>query len=263
MLFNTFIHLDGIGEKNEILLYQKGIYSWDDLLRARDIDIFPEEKLEKLKKEIRLSYIKFTEKDINYFLHRLSSRNYWRIYREFRKYACFLDIETDGKSGMDSDITVIGIYSDNGYRCYINGQNLERFEDDILKYDLIITFNGKLFDFPVITRYFRTRYFSNIAHIDMKPVCASMDSKFRGGLKTLERKIGLYRPPEIRELDGYDAVKLWDRYCAGEKECLNLLIEYNKYDVLNLAKLSDYMYQYGVNLMKDKGLILNEEGKDE
>ncbi len=263
MLFNTFIHLNGIGEKNEIMLYQNGIYCWDDLLKAKNINNISSDKLEKIKNEVRESYKKYYEKDINFFLHRLSSKNAWRIYKEFKKYCCFLDIETDGTSGMDSEITLIGVYSENGYKCYINGKNLESFEDDILKYDLIITFNGKVFDLPMINKNFRTRYFTNIAHIDMKPVCSNMDNKFKGGLKTLERKIGLYRPPDIRDLDGYDAVKLWERYLYGEKNCLKTLIEYNKYDVVNLSKLTDFIYQYGVNLMKEKGLRLKEEEEDE
>jgi len=259
MLFNTFIHLNGIGEKNEILLYNEGIYCWDDLLKAEKVSFLSEKELLRLKEEIMESYTKYNQKDINYFLHRLSKKNAWRVYKEFKKYACFLDIETDGHCGMDSDITLIGIYDQNGYRAYINGKNLMSFEDDILKYDLIITFNGGLFDFPVITRYFRTRYFKDIAHIDMRFVCSGLDSKFKGGLKNIEKKIGLYRPPEIARLDGYDAVKLWQRYQWGEDECLNLLIEYNKYDVINLSKLTDFMYEYGVNQMKDKGLRLKEE----
>lgn len=259
MLFNTFIHLNGINEKSEILLYKNGIYNWDDFLNAKKIDFIPNQRLELIKAELRESYKKFTERDINYFLHKLSKGNYWRVYKEFKKWSCFLDIETDGKGGIDSEITIIGLFSDSGYKCYINGDNLGSFEDDILKYDLIITFNGKLFDFPVIMKYFRTRYFNNIAHIDMRYVCSSLDNRFKGGLKSIEKKIGLYRPPSIRNLTGYDAVKLWERYCTGEKECLSLLIEYNKYDVINLSKLSDFMYQYGVNLMKEKGLVLNEE----
>lgn len=259
MLFNTFIHIDGIGEKNELLLYKSGIYCWDDLLKANQVDFINENSLKKMKEEILESYRKYIDKDINYFLHRLNKKNAWRIYKEFKKYCCYLDIETDGLSGMDSDITVIGIYSEAGYKSYMNGKNLELFEDEILKYDLIITFNGTLFDFPVLSRYFRTRYFKNIAHIDMRPVCSGMDKNFKGGLKSIERKIGLYRPPEIRNLNGYDAVKLWQRYQCGEKDCLDTLIEYNKYDVLNLSKLTDFIYQFGVNLMKEKGLKLDEE----
>lgn len=263
MLLNTFIHLDEIGEKIEQELYKNKIFMWDDLLRTEKISFLSDEKLKRAKEGIRESYKRYFDKDINYFLKRLSGKNSWRIYKEFHRYACFLDIETDGRSGIDSDITLIGIYGYNGYKCYINGKNLESFEDDILKYDLIITFNGKLFDLPIISRYFRSRYIKNIAHIDMKVICSGMDPKFKGGLKSIERKIGLYRPPKIKDLDGYDAVKLWHRYQCGEKECLDLLIEYNKYDVLNLSKLSDFIYQYGVNLMIDKGLIIDEEKSNE
>ncbi len=263
MLFHTFLHIEGIGEKTELQLYKSGIYCWDDFLKAEKIDFINDRSLIMMKEGILESYRKYINKDINYFLHRMNKRHAWRLYKEFKKYCCFLDIETDGQYGMDSDITVIGVYSENGYKPYINGKNLKTFEDEILKYDLIITFNGSLFDFPVISRYFRTRYFHNIAHIDMRTICGSMDKSFRGGLKSIERKIGLYRPPEIRNLDGYDAVKLWHRYQNGERGCLDILIEYNKYDVLNLSKLSDFIYQYGVNLMKEKGLKTDEEGKDE
>lgn len=267
MLFNTFIHLDGIGEKNELLLYKNGIYCWDDLLRTDRLDFISSENLKRLKEDTLNSYKKYTEKDINFFLHRLSKKNAWRVYKEFKRYACFLDIETNGVSGVDSDITLIGIYSNATYRCFINGRNLETFEDEIIKYDLIITFNGGIFDLPVINRYFRTRYFKHIAHIDMRFVCNGFcdtrENCFKGGLKAIERKIGLYRPPSIRDLNGYDAVKLWQRYQNGEEYCLNTLIEYNKYDVLNLAKLSDFIYEYGKSKMIEKGLKITKEGEDE
>ena len=41
-------------------------------------------------------------------------------------------------------------------------------------------------------------------------------------------------------MNGYDAIKLWERYRKyGRDEALNLLLEYNREDVINLISLEN------------------------
>jgi hypothetical protein len=41
-------------------------------------------------------------------------------------------------------------------------------------------------------------------------------------------------------MNGYDAIKLWESYSVyGRDEALNLLLEYNREDVLNLISLEN------------------------
>jgi len=56
-----------------------------------------------------------------------------------------------------------------------------------------------------------------------------------GGLKKVEMQMGI--PRITRGLDGYDAMRLWNRYEAGDGEALRLLLLYNKEDVVNLSLL--------------------------
>jgi uncharacterized protein YprB with RNaseH-like and TPR domain len=63
-----------------------------------------------------------------------------------------------------------------------------------------------------------------------------------GGLKVIEKKLGVMRPDYLAYLDGYDAVMLWNRYRNGEEWALDKLIEYNREDVVNLKALVEYAY---------------------
>ena len=78
---------------------------------------------------------------------------------------------------------VISIYT------YVQGQNLERFKDDIYKYDVICTYNGKCFDVPVIESDLGIKL--KQVHIDLRYVLKSVG--FSGGLKGCERKAGIDR----------------------------------------------------------------------
>ncbi|MGC8716337.1 MAG: ribonuclease H-like domain-containing protein, partial [Thermoplasmata archaeon] len=70
---------------------------------------------------------------------------------------------------------------------------------------------------------------------------------FKGGLKLIEKQVGIERENEISGLTGYDAVKLWNRYKSGDINSLITLIRYNRSDVLNLLKLIDIE----IKMMKD------------
>jgi len=60
----------------------------------------------------------------------------------------------------------------------------------------------------------------------------------KGGLKALEKMFGISRKTE--GMNGYDAIKLWESYTVyGRDEALNLLLEYNREDVLNLISLEN------------------------
>jgi uncharacterized protein YprB with RNaseH-like and TPR domain len=62
---------------------------------------------------------------------------------------------------------------------------------------------------------------------------------FKGGLKKIEPHFGIHRPDEVDGMDGYMAVILWDRYRRGDTGALDLLLSYNREDVVNLEVLMD------------------------
>ena len=44
-------------------------------------------------------------------------------------------------------------------------------------------------------------------------------------------------------MDGYMAVILWERYQRGDRTALDLLLKYNREDVINLEVLMDRAYE--------------------
>ena len=75
------------------------------------------------------------------------------------------------------------------------------------------------------------------AHIDLRFVLASLGH--RGGLKAIERRLGLSRDAAIEGVDGFEAVMLWHRARRGDRAALEKLLLYNLTDVVNLVELAE------------------------
>lgn len=232
MLEHTFIHIQGIGEKTEKAIWYRGIHTWADFLKcpkvlSRSKDRFIREELEKSITN---------RKEIGYFLERLPSAELWRLYSSFKNRLVYLDIETcGGYMGVD-EITVIGMYDGSTMRSFVSGMDLGDFERAISDFDVMVTFNGTCFDVPFIRRFFPNITLPS-AHVDLRYALRKLG--YRGGLKKIEKQTGMIRPSEIDGLNGYDAVRLWRAYECGDSHALDVLLEYNKADVMNLAVLME------------------------
>ena len=153
----------------------------------------------------------------------------------------YLDIETTGLSPRDCDITVVGVY--------IHGEDVTRFIQlvgkditsesilDTLKgIDILYTYNGSRFDLPFIYSSLGINLAKIFKHCDLMYDC--WRDNLYGGLKSVEMHLGIGR--RLKEINGYEAVKLWWRYVdLFDLDSLNLLLEYNKEDVINLKALKD------------------------
>jgi hypothetical protein len=146
----------------------------------------------------------------------------------------YLDIETNGEDQGLEEITVIGIYDGRAFRHFTNGIDLPAFEVAISEYALIITYNGGAFDLPRIRRWF-PHIALPPAHIDLKPLLNHLG--YRGGLKKIEKDLGIRRDGDIEGMDGREAVSLWKAHQWGDPAALARLIRYNRADVLNLEPL--------------------------
>ena len=145
----------------------------------------------------------------------------------------YLDIETTGLDRRYHSITTIALYDGHEIKTYVHGQNLDDFIDDIYKYKVIVTYNGKSFDIPFIEHYFNIRL--DHAQIDLRYVLYSLG--FRGGLKGCERQMGMDRG-DLSDIDGFFAVLLWDEYQkTGDPKALETLLSYNIQDTINLENL--------------------------
>lgn len=235
MLQHTFCHIDGVGRKTEQNLWTAGIRTWQ---QWQDPPPVP------LKHTGRIEAIRVLEQSLDaletnplFFTEKLASCEHWRIFPHYREQTAFLDIETTGL-GSPAEITSIALYDGKKILTYVNGQNLQDFETDIFNYKVLVTYNGKSFDVPVIENYFRIKL--NHAHIDLRHVLSKLGLK--GGLKGCEKAIGIDRY-ELDGVDGYFAVLLWneyERYC--NTKALETLLAYNIADTVNLETLLIYAY---------------------
>ena len=78
-------------------------------------------------------------------------------------------------------------------------------------------------------------------HVDLRFLLARLG--YRGGLKKIEPRFGIQRPGEVDGMDGYMAVILWERHQRGDRTALELLLQYNREDVVNLEILMEQAFR--------------------
>ena len=231
MLYNTFQHLPRIGPKTEERLWEEGITDWgivrelpEEIIRMTPID--PE--------LIEDSFERIRTRDSGWFSRMLPPAERWRMFGEFRNSVAYIDIATDGRGHKaGGEITTICLWDGRELKSYVQGENLRNFQDDILDYRLLVTYNGASFDLPFIESWFNMTL--PHGHIDLRYVLAGLG--IRGGLKSCEEQMGLSRG-DLAGVDGEYAVHLWNRYRAyAEQEVLDTLVAYNAMDVITLEQL--------------------------
>ena len=232
MLEHSFCLVQGIGPTIERRLWDRGVTTWRDVLDHEDVPLGPA-TLAKLRWELGGAAAALDRRDARFFAARLPPTEQWRLFAPFRDRTAYVDIETTGLSAGADFITTIALYDGREVRSYVHGQNLEAFADDILQFDLIVTFNGKSFDLPFIRKYLRIPL--DHAHIDLMHVLRRLG--MRGGLKKIEHRLGLARG-DLEDVDGFFAVLLWHDYEHNDNpRALETLQAYNALDVINLATL--------------------------
>ena len=113
-------------------------------------------------------------------------------------------------------------------------------KDAMSDVSMLVTFNGRCFDVPVL-RYSFPEVDWDIPHFDLRFGCK--DVGLKGGLKSIEKEIGIARSDDISDVDGFEAVRLWKRWIRdGDRDSLDRLVEYNRADTVNLEVLADTVY---------------------
>ncbi|MCK4454739.1 MAG: ribonuclease H-like domain-containing protein [Thermoplasmata archaeon] len=231
--------MPGIGYQTEKRIWQSGIRTWNQCLRrASRLPLGPRQK-EVVVDEISRSLDQLDRKNQTFFREKLPRRELWRAFPEFRDSIAYLDIETTGLSPRYDDITVIGLYDGNDVHTFVRGINLRDFKKRIQQYKLLVTYNGAGFDLRFIEEEFSGIGLDQI-HIDLRFPLYRVGLK--GGLKAIERTVGISRTEETQGLDGFDAVRLWKEYESGKQESLDLLVAYNREDIVNLEALMRIAY---------------------
>ena len=162
-------------------------------------------------------------------------------------FVAYLDIETTGLCSFYDEITVIGIClsKDSGNELVqlvggdVTRANLLR---TLRCVDTIYTYNGSRFDLPFINSRLRVNLREHFHHHDLMHDCWS--NNLYGGFKAVEQQLGI--PRRLRGIGGAEAVILWWRYQINhDRKALDLLLEYNKEDVVNLIALRWKLERFG------------------
>lgn len=236
LLKQTFAHLPGIGEQTERALWKKGVQSWADLA-GMDAALLPARlRSGQWRDPLETTQREYERKAWRYFDEHLPGAVKWRAFEELAADACYVDIET---SGYDNRITVIGVYQHRTYRSFVAGINLDQARVCLEAASLVITYNGASFDMPIIRSHFPDHLFNHI-HIDLMVPLRRLGMK--GGLKQLERRLGLSRSADTAQMNGWDAVLLWQDYRRGRSVALDRLLAYNEEDVRNLEPLMQWAF---------------------
>ena len=251
MITNSFIFLERIGDKLEQNIWKNDIYDWESFLRRKSVSGLSRHRKLYYDRKLLNARKALYNCDSNYFLDLLPQSEMWRLYEFFKEDAVFLDIETTGLDKHD-DITVFGLYDGLNTKIMIKGINLDYYalKKELQKYKLIVTFNGASFDLPFIERIYPS-LLPKIPNFDVKSVTDRLGLK--GGLKNIEKILGIKRSNIVDKFYGGDALTLWRMYRAtGDDYYLNLLIDYNEYDIMNLKIVAEHC----VKKMKER--IVNE-----
>jgi len=243
MIRNTFSILNGIGEKLERKLWGTGILTWDDFMDCSDITCITPHKKVLFDTSLSSARDALEHADAGFFACTVKRRDHWRLFDIFKQDSVCLDIETNGlMPGSGGVVTVVGIYDGFDYKCFVRHKNLtaENIMEEISRYKYLITFYGAVFDIPYLLRAMPGLKFE-IPHFD---ICfGTRRLGFRGGLKRLETELGIARDETVKDMDGYDAVKLWEYAQRGSSDSLELLKLYNKEDTVNLSAIAEIVYQ--------------------
>lgn len=238
VLDRSFVLLDGVGEVTERRIWDQGVTTWDDFLERDMVSPFSKARKELADRMLEEARSAFRRRAADFFAERLPSREVWRVYPSFRDEAAFLDIETTGLSRR-SAVTVVGIARSDGFRALVRGQDLTRGElaRSLEGAKMIVTYNGASFDLPMLRSQYNVPAL-DLPHLDLRYLARR--TGLSGGLKRIERQLGLVRDREFAMMTGEDAVHLWHLWDRrGNAKALDLLLRYNEADVVNLIEVAD------------------------
>ena len=144
----------------------------------------------------------------------------------------YLDIETS----FSGEITVIGIYYSDGRLMQLIGDeiNCDKLLNSLNRAETIITYNGSLFDLPVIRNKLGIDLTKHYSCYDLMYDCWRYN--LYGGLKRVEEQLGIDRAS--KGINGWEAMRLWENYREyKDQQALTTLLNYNRDDVMNLVTL--------------------------
>jgi uncharacterized protein YprB with RNaseH-like and TPR domain len=241
MLTSSFVLLKGIGQSSERRLWQECILDWASFIQSSIVPGISPTRKAWYDRELATAQSRLEEGDAHFFGACLKSREHWRLFETFRQRTLYLDIETTGMSAREGHVTVVGLYRNGHMTSLVHGESLteDRLQTELEQTDLLITFFGSGFDIPYLQAKFPRLNFKK-PHFDL--CFAARRLGLRGGLKQIEREVQITRETDVVGLDGWEAVRLWHQWRAGDEAARDLLLKYNAADTQNLEPLALFLY---------------------
>jgi uncharacterized protein YprB with RNaseH-like and TPR domain len=239
---NTFQILPSVGNGKERNLWKSGVRDWDVFRDERKVKGISAVRKENMDRQLDRAD-EFLDRGLSdYFSKILPTVEHWRLYDRFKEDTAYLDIETDGRSSY-ANVTVVGLYRNGETTALVRGQDLSAasLKEALDGVKLLVTFNGSSFDLPILGYHFPLAV-PRVPHYDLRHACRRIG--LTGGLKAIEKKMGMSRAREVEYVTGEEAVYLWRAWeRSGSKNALKLLKQYNEEDTVNLEPIAEHVYR--------------------
>lgn len=255
MLENSFVHLPGIGPETESKLWSSGFNSWKDL-SANIHSVFKGKKAAKIAEALEACQHAHQNNNFHYFQPLLKGSDTWRLFPSLLKAGlaqdiAYLDIETTGLGfPPECESTTIAVLFQGVLHVeHCPTKKLELLKRVDAEAKLLVTFNGGPFDLPFLRREFHLHFAQ--PHLDLRFWFAKLD--YRGGLKKIQQCFAEVHQRGSMDIDGFDAVKLWQLHRRGTPRALETLMTYNAEDTIVLEQL----VYCGLNIEAQKRPLLS------
>jgi uncharacterized protein YprB with RNaseH-like and TPR domain len=210
--------------------------SWDDCLTREEDIPFNGKRRKRLIDDIQKSLIALDSHHIDYFTAAFPAAEHWRILGNYFDRAAFIDVETTGLSRHSCHASVIAAFHKGQMHSFVYGENLDDFLLLVDDAGLLVTFNGNCFDIPFLERTFNLPKIGR-PHVDLRWI--AWHEGYRGGLKSIERQLGIRRPPHIEGIDGFEAVDLFFQWQRGDASSRHRLVSYCRADVCSTYLIAE------------------------
>jgi len=237
----TFVILPSVGSGREAALWRSGILDWSDFMSADKVPGISAARKSVMDSRLEQADRFLSSGRTDIFTAMLPTVEHWRLFQRFRDDVAYLDIETDG-CHSSSKVTVVGVMRGGEMTHLVQGRDLsgESVSQALDGAKLLVTFNGSSFDLPMLERSYPMSV-PRVPHYDLRHACRR--AGWTGGLKSIERQMGIGRAREVEYVTGEEAVYLWKAYQrTGRANPLRILLQYNEEDVRNMEPIAHRTY---------------------